>query len=122
MRGGVKFDGCGNDKNEMKLRWDLVPFDALEKIVEIYTHGAAKYGDNNWQGVDSDRYFAALMRHLAQMRKGEKYDQDSKKLHAAHAAWNCIAIIWHELNSEPSASDESSSPGSEAGRGSKPAS
>ena len=33
---GIKWD-------ENKLRWDLLPWDAIEKIVEIYSFGAAKY-------------------------------------------------------------------------------
>lgn len=90
---GIKWD-------ENKLRWDLLPWDAIEKIVEIYSFGAAKYGDNNWQGVESERYFAALMRHLVAREKGELYDKESGKLHSAHAAWNCIALLWNDLKEE----------------------
>lgn len=57
-------------------------------------------GDNNWQGVESERYFAALMRHLVAREKGEKYDKESGKLHSAHAAWNCIALLWNDLKEE----------------------
>jgi hypothetical protein len=83
-----------------KLRWDLIPMDVVEKIVEIYTFGSKKYGDNTWQGIDQDRYYAALMRHLVEWRKGNSLDDESGKLHLSHAAWNAIAILWHELQKQ----------------------
>ena len=30
-----------------KVRWDLLPYDMLEKVAEVFTHGASKYADNN---------------------------------------------------------------------------
>ena len=42
---GRKFDGG-------KMRWDLLPYDAVEKIVDILTYGAEKYDPNNWQPSD----------------------------------------------------------------------
>lgn len=98
--GAKKFDGCGDDKNPMKLRWDLLPFESVEEIVKIYTHGAEKYGDNQWQGVEPDRYVSALMRHLVAWRKGEKIDPDSKLPHLAHVGWNVLALIWFELQEQ----------------------
>lgn len=91
IMGGIKHD-------DGKNRWDLLPFDAVEKVVEIYTFGAAEYGENTWQNVEEERYWAALLRHICAARKGEKFDEKSKKLHIAHAAWNCLALIWIELN------------------------
>ena len=98
--GGKKFDGCGSDGNPMKLRWDLVPWESVEEIVKIYTHGAIKYGDNQWQGVEPDRYFGALMRHLIAWRKGEIKDPDSGLPHLAHVGWNIFALLWFEINKE----------------------
>jgi len=86
---GKKFD-------DGKQRWDLLPYDCIEEIVKIYTFGAKKYGDNQWQQVKSDRYFAALMRHLIAWRSGESRDSESGLFHLAHAAWNCIALLWSE--------------------------
>jgi len=63
----------GTKHDEGKLRWDLVPWDAFEEVVRVYTHGASKYGDNNWMGLEDaeNRYFAALVRHLVAWRKDE---------------------------------------------------
>ncbi len=80
-----------------KLRYDLLPFEAIEEIVKIYTFGSEKYESNSWQGVDKERYFSALMRHLVAHRKGEKIDSESGELHLAHVGWNVLALIWNEL-------------------------
>lgn len=85
-----------------KTRFDLVPIECIEYLAKIYTMGANKYGDNNWQGLDNfqDRYYSALMRHLAAHRKGEYRDEESGYFHIGHAAWNAIALLWHTLQEE----------------------
>lgn len=93
MAEGMKFDS-------EKLRWDLLPFDVIEVIVDVYTYGAEKYAPDNWKKVDKERYFAALCRHLVAARKGDAIDDESKRLHLAHAAWNAITLLWFELNKE----------------------
>lgn len=81
-----------------KLRWDLLPFKEIEKVVEILTFGSKKYGDNNWQNLDDfeKRYFSALMRHMVAWLEGEKYDQESGKTHLAHACCNLVFLMWKE--------------------------
>ncbi len=88
---GLKFDG-------EKHRWDLLPYDALEKVVEIMTYGANKYAPNNWQKVDTERYDAASMRHKVARLKGEQYDKESGFLHIAHEVCNVLFILWQEMN------------------------
>lgn len=88
---GLKFDGD-------KFRWDLLPYDAVEKIVEIMTYGAKKYSPNNWQKVESSRYIAALMRHIVAEIGGEDYDKESGFLHLAHAACNILFLLWKKIN------------------------
>lgn len=41
---GIKLDAG-------KTRWDLLPLRTVEEIVKVYTFGAGKYGDNNWQNL-----------------------------------------------------------------------
>ena len=86
---GMKFD-------EDKLRWDLLPYDAVEKIMEIITHGAKKYTPENWKKVNIDRFFAAGMRHLIAWKKGEEFDKDSGFTHLAHVGCNILFMMWIE--------------------------
>ena len=81
--------------DEGKPRWDLVPFEAMERIVEIIGYGTAKYGENTWQCLENgdDRYFAAAMRHLVNWRAGDVADPESGKSHLAHAACNLLYLI-----------------------------
>lgn len=87
--GGIKDD-------DGKLRYDLVPVLAHEALAEVFTYGAKKYGDNNWQMVETDRYVAALFRHLNAWRKGEKYDPESSLSHLKHALTNAAILVCKE--------------------------
>ena len=95
----------GTKYDEGKLRYDLVPSDALREVVRVVTFGANKYGPANWQSVaDSKaRYTAALMRHIEAWRSGENFDPESKLHHLAHAACNCLFLLWFELNARHNA-------------------
>lgn len=91
----------GRKYDNGKLRFDLVPIEELEELVRVYTEGAKKYDDNNWQKVDKaeSRYFAALLRHACKWRKGEKIDSEFGTHHMAHVAWNALSLMWFDRNS-----------------------
>lgn len=77
-----------------KLRFDLLPPDALRELVRVYTVGAEKYGAYNWsKGIVFSRIFAALMRHCWSWFLGEENDPDDGLPHMAHAAWNCMTLV-----------------------------
>ena len=40
-------NGLKNDVAEDKLRWDLLPIEEIEELVDILTKGAKKYADNS---------------------------------------------------------------------------
>jgi len=86
---GIKYD-------TKKPRWSLVPLNVIEDIVRVATFGAEKYEDNNWKYVEPgpDRYFSALMRHLAAWQAGEANDPETGLSHLAHAGWNVMALAW----------------------------
>jgi hypothetical protein len=85
---GFKYD-------QGKLRYDLLPPQEIEQIVEVLTMGAAKYSDNSWQDVENgiDRYYAAAMRHLQSWRQGEVTDNESGLPHLAHVATNIVFLM-----------------------------
>lgn len=91
-----------NDIIDNKLRWDLLPLDLIEKIVEVYHFGAKKYSPNTWQKLPDgyNRYKAAMLRHLTAHEKGELYDKESGLPHLAHMAWNAIALLYFSLKTE----------------------
>ena len=82
-----------------KTRYDLFPPCALEEIGRVFTFGAKKYGDRNWQkGLAWGRIFAAIQRHLWAFWNGEDKDKETELLHLAHAGWGILALIWHYYN------------------------
>ena len=87
MNEAVKYD-------DGKLRYDLVPPDALEELVHVYSSGAYKYGDRNWEeGMDYGRVFGAMMRHAWAWWGGGNRDKESGLHHLAHVAWGCFTLI-----------------------------
>jgi hypothetical protein len=88
---GIKHDGG-------KPAWDLLPFAQVGEIVDVLTFGARKYpSPGNWQRVPdaSNRYFAALMRHLAAWKSGERHDPETRLSHLAHAGACLLFLMWH---------------------------
>jgi hypothetical protein len=90
VEAGVKFD-------EGKIRYDLIPPEALEGLAWILTFGATKYGDRNWEkGMNWGRPFAALMRHMWAWWRGEEKDTETGKSHLWHAITNIAFLITYE--------------------------
>jgi len=90
----ICFESQGVKYDKDKLRWDLLPTEALEELVKVYTMGAKKYEDRNWEkGIKYTRIFAAIMRHAWGWFKGEDKDLESGLHPLAHAAWGCLALI-----------------------------
>lgn len=82
-----------------KPRMDLLPLDVLEEIARVLTFGTIKYKENSWQGIKGaeKRYKGALLRHLAAIDKGEKYDPESGLLHMSHVACNSMFLLYFAL-------------------------
>lgn len=102
----------GRKDDQGKLRFDLLPPDALAQLVQVYTMGAAKYDDRNWEkGIRWGRLFAAVQRHLWAFWHGENNDPESGLPHVAHAAWGCMALLRHmaahrKLDDRPGGEDD----------------
>lgn len=91
-------EGRKNDSG--KLRFSLVPQQALWAIVKVLEHGAAKYEEHNWRKVSNwrERYFNASMRHLAAWFRGEWSDPESGLPHLAHAGCCILFLLAMELD------------------------
>ena len=90
--------GIKHDKG--KPRWSLLPWEVIELVVLVLSHGASKYGDYNWQKVEQERYWSALFRHLVAHKKGELLDKETNLPHLAHALTNLIFITYFEITSK----------------------
>lgn len=91
---GVDVEPARKD-DEGKLRWSLLPWRALAKVVEVLEYGAGKYRAHAWVEVESaeDRYKEALLRHVAAFASGELIDPESGKSHLAHVACNALFLL-----------------------------
>lgn len=86
MSGFVKHD---SEKN----RLELLPVRPLEEVGQAMTHGAKKYGPENYRkGAAWRRYVGAAMRHLFAWARGEEHDPDTGLSHLAHAC-ACLLIL-----------------------------
>jgi hypothetical protein len=93
-----KEQGMKNDRADGKLMYELVPIEPIEALADIMTYGAQKYAPNNWQNVEQDRYYAALLRHVFAWRKGETYDSESGRHHLGHALTNLAFMLWQDIH------------------------
>lgn len=83
--------------DEGKLRYDLIPPEALAELVKVYTLGAAKYGDHNWRkGTNWSRFYAAMQRHAWLWWAGEERDGEDGQHHLASVAWCALALMTYE--------------------------
>ena len=84
-----------------KLRYDLLPADALELVIKLYGDGAKKYGERNWEkGLGYGQVFAAMMRHAWAWFRGQDYDSDpvgSSQHHMASVAWCALTLLAYHL-------------------------
>jgi len=87
----------GKKEDKGKLRYDLIPPNALMEVAGVLTHGAQKYGAENWRKVPNcrRRYYSAVMRHLEAWRLGEEIDE-SGYAHIAHAITSLMFILEKE--------------------------
>lgn len=88
--------GIKHDDN--KLQWRLLPIEPIEDIIRVLMFGAKKYAPNNWQKIETVRYYDAAMRHLTAWRQGEHLDPESKLPHLAHAGCCLLFMAWLERN------------------------
>lgn len=85
-----------------KTDWSLLPFEVIETAMKRITIGKEKYEKDSWKRLDDgkNRYFSALMRHIVEYRKGNRWDEDPRFPNSTHlqaALTNMIFLVWLEL-------------------------
>lgn len=84
-----------------KLDWSLVPFKALEGMVEVLEFGAKKYSAWNWTtggGFKWARLIASTLRHIFAFARGEDNDPESGLSHISHAQCNLLFLAYYIRN------------------------
>lgn len=90
----VTNEATGGEKGQKLARMDLLPYDSLLAISEVFGFGATKYKDRNWErGFDWGLSFGAAQRHLAAFWSGEETDPESGLPHLAHAGFHVLALL-----------------------------
>lgn len=99
-----------------KARFDLIPPEAMKALAEVYSLGAAKYDDRNWEkGIPFSAALGALKRHLNAFEMGDMINTaDGNHEHMAHVMWWAVAVVTFikrnrlDLNDLPSYTNEKS--------------
>jgi hypothetical protein len=92
----VKFD-------DGKVDWTLVPFEALEGMVQVLQFGAKKYAAWNWTeggGFKWTRLVGSCLRHLFAWARGQDNDPESGLSHIYHAQCNLLFLAYYIGNKE----------------------
>lgn len=109
--------------NQGKIRYELIPQNALKELAKVYTYGAHKYslykdsndniikgsdipieniheyvliddGANNWKkGLPWMSMLGSIERHIQAFKNGEDVDKDLNTLHLANAAWGLMGLL-----------------------------
>jgi hypothetical protein len=92
-------DDAAFQKNDsQKVRWSLIPWDALLGILHVLEFGAKRYGPDNWQaGAEWSRYWNALQRHSLAWWMGEKCDPDTGRSHLLHCGCCILFLAAYEM-------------------------
>jgi hypothetical protein len=84
----------GGEKGSKLARFDLLPWDQLWKVAELYGRGAKKYDDRNWEkGYPVSLSMAALVRHLSLFWQGEDNDPETGCSHLASVIFHALAMM-----------------------------
>lgn len=86
--------GEGLRFNKGKRRYDLIPVDALAALADLFTIGANKYAERNWEkGMSYQSVIASLDRHWNDFKAGIDRDPETGCLHITHVVWNAMALL-----------------------------
>lgn len=61
----------GGNQSHVAARFDLIPAAVLQKVAEILSVGAEKYGENNWQKITVEEHINHAIAHLYLYLKGD---------------------------------------------------
>ena len=84
----------GAKREVLEPRYDLIPPDTIRRLALIYTEGAKRYGEHNWQkGLPYSTTVNHLIEHLLKW-----LESDTSEDHLAKVIWGCAALMYYEDN------------------------
>lgn len=91
-----------------KLRWSLLPREALEGCVRVLMYGAlTKYAPDNWKYVNPQGvYLDATQRHLFQYMNGEEFDKETGESHLSHVLCDALFLEFNRMKRDSNVSFE----------------
>lgn len=89
---GVKYD-------DGKVRFSLLPWDAIEMVAWVFTRGAQKYAPRNWEkGMAWSRIYDGMMRHATSWyQHRQMLDTETGLRQIAQVAWAALVLCAYEL-------------------------
>lgn len=85
----------GDRYNNEKLKWGLIPYKALEPMVDVLMYGAKKYSPWNWtKGLSWVETSESLLRHIYDFLDGKDKDDESKLLQVGHILCNALFLSY----------------------------
>ncbi len=100
---GASEEAMADKYDDGKLRYSLLPWEAIKEVVRVLEFGAMKYEAHGWKNVPNGttRYFDAMMRHTFDddgrpMLAGQR-DLESGLLHSAHRATDALFLLFFDL-------------------------
>lgn len=91
--------GSKRDSSNNKPPLSKLPFPALKEVAFVHQYGDSQFGTGNWKkGQPYSALSDSMLRHWeAWFYKLETTDAKSGLHHLAHAAWNCLVLLWQDL-------------------------
>ena len=80
----------------MKLRFNLIPLDALRAVLKVLGAGADKYGDHSWETRNPSENIDPMFRHYEAAIRGE-LDEETGLPAAAHLAARALFMTAYQL-------------------------
>lgn len=102
---GTKFDSTKPDlsfkkNDDNKLRWNLLPIEAVEEVLKVMESGAIKYGDFNWKNAENTEWTRlgnSMERHVIKWKKGLNIDEESGLYELAHIVCNALMLLTYKI-------------------------
>lgn len=102
-------------KKAEKVRYTLIPLEALEEVARVMEGGAKKYGERGWASQPEQSFIDALLRHAVKLGYGMTRDEETGLHQVAHIAANALILL--AIAKEPTIFDFNKGTASNTGGG-----